>query len=43
MDLAVAAPRREGEPDTQASGAKLGVRLEGGASGDNDKKEGTDT
>ena len=42
MEPAVAAPR-EGESDTQASGAKLGVKLEGGLSGDNDKREGTDT
>lgn len=39
---AAAASRREGESDTQASGAKLGVKLEGGPSGDNDKREGTD-
>ena len=42
MELAVAAPW-EGQSDTQASGAKLGVKLEGGLSGDNDKREWTDT
>ena len=38
---AAAAPRREGESDTQASGAKLGLKFEGGPSGGNDKREGT--